>query len=431
MAEAQQPTKSRAVPPRLPIAAVTSDGTKWTWDDLFGEFASSIRSFAWCRGASSPDDIVQDVFTTLIERYPRFEGDRSGLRSLIFTLAYRRVVDDYRGRARRYEPLSEHEPLEDQPSVEETLAGREAVAEAVDALDILGDRERQVIEMRVLDDLPPHAVATRLGITNGNVRVIQARALMRMRNYLRAREATPLPSFGMIVAFVRFLRGRGADDDLDRWTRALRSGTSSGLNQVTPAMDRVGAAAAATGGLFAASVIKIGVVVSLIGATAAGTLALVGAEREDPPALVEAVEAPIGGEIVDKAPILLSEQSPSTDDPPFQPPSKAPDIVEGVPGLRVTAQEEPAAPREVSVVEEVVEPVVDEVVTPVVNATTETAATATARLVETTDTVVEKVVEPVVEVIVAPLVTETTETVDDVVDVIEPLTKSLGGLDGG
>lgn len=58
---------------------------------------------------------------------------------------------------------------------------REQVAEALQALD---DRSRKVIVLRFFDKRTPMEIGQILGIDEGNVRVIQNRALKKLRSVM-------------------------------------------------------------------------------------------------------------------------------------------------------------------------------------------------------------------------------------------------------
>ncbi|HWL48785.1 MAG TPA: sigma-70 family RNA polymerase sigma factor, partial [Acidimicrobiia bacterium] len=77
-------------------ALVTTGGAAMSWDEMFEEYAPAIRAYARSRGVRDPEDLVQDVFVAAVEQLPGFVGDRSGLRSLLFTIAYRRIADEHR-----------------------------------------------------------------------------------------------------------------------------------------------------------------------------------------------------------------------------------------------------------------------------------------------------------------------------------------------
>jgi RNA polymerase sigma-70 factor, ECF subfamily len=435
---------------------VTSDGASWSWPDLFAQFAPAIHSFARSRGASSPDDIVQDVFATAVERFPRFSGDSSGLRSFLFTLAYRRVADEHRVRYRRQEQLvADHEPTaEVSAGVEDSITEMESANEAMQALEILSERERRIIEMRIIEEASPAEVADALGLSNGNVRVIQARALLKIRRYLEGRSGA-LPSFGLAFTFIKGLRSElSTRGGLGEWIEILHAESVRGTAKtaVAGAGSAIAAGATSTGsvGAIAGSVLKIGLVLALATATTSeidtSDQNAQGLPGADEPAAVVAENATPAGSTEPEA--AVDEPTPSSAVAPIAP--YRPTIV--TPSTPATEQStedadsagpdteaaDPDGGGTESVVGDVVEPVVGGVVEPLVEDVGDTVETVVNDVVDTVDTVAEDVVQPVVATVV-DVVDDTPDTVDDTVDIavdvvddtVDTVDTAVGGIVGG
>lgn len=195
-------------------AVVTTDGTVWTWEDLYREFAGPIAGYARSRGVAAAEDLTQEVLKAAVERLDTFHGNDVGLRSWLFGIAHRRIADHYRRSYRRPEVLvADHEP---RPAtgqgVDERLLGRAEASAAFAAFSVVTERERTVLSRRILDEVSPDQVAKELGITSGNVRVIQARALRKIRAHLAATGtgvAVPVSAVG-IGAMLQFVRDMGS-----------------------------------------------------------------------------------------------------------------------------------------------------------------------------------------------------------------------------
>lgn len=439
-------------------AVVTSDGATWSWPDLFAQFGPAIHSFARSRGSSSPEDIVQDVFAIAVERFPEFSGDTSGLRSFLFTLAYRRVADDHRSRYRRQEYLvADHEPTAGASvGVDELIIDVESASEAMKALQILGERERRVIEMRIIDEASPAEVAHAMGLSNGNVRVIQARALMKVRKYLEARSGD-LPSFGLVLTLLKGLRSElPSHGGVAEWIEMLQSAAMRSITKSAAAgsgsIIAGGAASTVPVGAIAGSVLKVGLVVAL--ATAAAVDVEVNVERTAAPS-PHATGADAVVPVVDNTEQVISPKPSAVVEEPFikpppvagnQPGEDAPseprrvpsaaDVDEAPtgPGTLTDPLSNPDAGGEGSSVGGALEPVVKGVVDP----TVETVESVVEDVADTVDTVVDEVVQPVVDVVgdtvdpvgdtvgdVEEVVVDTTGTVESVVDEI---TIGLDGL---
>jgi RNA polymerase sigma-70 factor (ECF subfamily) len=153
------------------------------WDEIVSEYRARIERFVRSRGISDPDDIVQDVLTAAASRGGSY--DRAGLESWLFTVAYRRVADVYRRRYRRPSiPLDGIDAPNGGLDPAVSVCRSETAEEVADALARLSDRERAVVKMRVYEGTDAAVVGRMLGMSPSHVRVVQTRALAKMRRAL-------------------------------------------------------------------------------------------------------------------------------------------------------------------------------------------------------------------------------------------------------
>ncbi len=170
-------------PPESDLLDLARRGDPAVWERIVSEFGPVIRGYARARGVRDPEDLTQDVFVAAASRLTEFRGDWGDFRSWMFAVAYRQIVNRYRRAKFDAAPLPEKlaaggEALEDQ--VIDRLQGESAVA----ALVVLTDLERDVVLMRVLGGLDTEDVARAVGKRPGNVRVIQSRAMGKLRDEL-------------------------------------------------------------------------------------------------------------------------------------------------------------------------------------------------------------------------------------------------------
>lgn len=131
------------------------------------------------------DDLASDVWVALAARFGTFRGDARGFEALAFTIARRRVSDHRRrGRRRRTDVVAGDvfatRPAVDQPEAEaiEAVALRGTLAELATQLP---PEQVAVVVLRVLAGWPVTDAAAVLDRSPGSVRVLQHRALVRIR----------------------------------------------------------------------------------------------------------------------------------------------------------------------------------------------------------------------------------------------------------
>ena len=154
---------------------------------IFDRYAPALYRYAVRLGSnpSLADQIVGDVFANLLERFATGNGPTSNLRSYLYQSTYHCLVDETRY-AKRRAPL---ESIDWQPYPPETRSRFledkllfEQVTYAVQH-ELTSD-QRHVIVLRFLEEFSLRETALILGKQVGNVKVIQNRALTRLRTSL-------------------------------------------------------------------------------------------------------------------------------------------------------------------------------------------------------------------------------------------------------
>ena len=155
---------------------------------IFELYASPLYNYALrlCRDPLLADHIVGDVFAKLLEHFAAGNGPTSNLRAYLYTTAYHLVVDGARS-SHRWAPLDEFRPELHyrMPDMEEKT-GIEMILKAIH--HDLNDDQRHVIILRFMEDFSLREIATILGKEVGHVKVIQSRALAKLRNVLEANQ---------------------------------------------------------------------------------------------------------------------------------------------------------------------------------------------------------------------------------------------------
>lgn len=168
-----------------PIVEEAAAGSESAWLKIVETLGPPVRGFARARGAVEPEDVTQEVFLDAARNIGTFHGDWAAFRSWVFTIAYRRVADDHRHRSRRVKTVAVPDGLEEMTpgpeTPEDNILETERVSHLLRAMDGLNQVERDVVLLRVIAELDSAEVAEIVGKSAGNVRVIQNRALEKLR----------------------------------------------------------------------------------------------------------------------------------------------------------------------------------------------------------------------------------------------------------
>lgn len=158
---------------------------------IFELYASPLYNYALrlSRDPLLADHIVGDVFAKLLDRLASGSGPTSNLRSYLYEMTYHIVVDEARS-LRRRAPLDEQISLK--PDVHSGLLSSEdriMIEMIFNAIqhDLTHD-QRHVIILRFLEEFSIRETAAILGKEESHVKVIQTRALAKLRQVFESKE---------------------------------------------------------------------------------------------------------------------------------------------------------------------------------------------------------------------------------------------------
>ncbi|MBO1751820.1 sigma-70 family RNA polymerase sigma factor [Actinotalea sp. BY-33] len=168
-------------------------GSPEAFTQIYQELAGPVAAYVRSKGVPDPADVTSEVFLAVFTGIQRFSGTEVQLRSWVFTIAHRRVIDTWR-RQGRGAGLSPYEPEEDTrttPSAEDGALGNLGEERVHALLATLTDEQREVMTLRIVADLTVEQVAEVVGRRTGAVKALQRRALASLRRALEA-EGVPL-----------------------------------------------------------------------------------------------------------------------------------------------------------------------------------------------------------------------------------------------
>jgi RNA polymerase sigma-70 factor (ECF subfamily) len=175
--------------PASPLDGVLTaavEGEPWALRRLYDELSPAVFGYLRARGAREPEDLTSDVFLAVFPRLATVTGGASGLRTLLFSVAHARLVDDLRRRSRReetvpFEAATDHRTA---ASAEDEALAAQSVEEVRRLIGQLPADQRDVLLMRLVGDLTVEQVAEVMGRTGGAIKQLQRRGLQTLRERL-------------------------------------------------------------------------------------------------------------------------------------------------------------------------------------------------------------------------------------------------------
>jgi len=154
---------------------------------IFDLYASALFNYArrLCGDPMMADHIVGDVFAKLLDQISRGQGPKRNLRSYLYQMTHNLVVDQRRS-------LHRSAPLEVANSFRNDLHSERISLEERITLDVvlkvmqndLTEDQRHVIVLRLFEGFSLNETAAILGKEVSHIKVIQSRALAKLRQKL-------------------------------------------------------------------------------------------------------------------------------------------------------------------------------------------------------------------------------------------------------
>lgn len=179
----------------MPIGSAFDDvlvaaqaGSAWAFEALYRDLAPAVTGYLRLHGAAEPDDLASETFIGVFTGLGGFSGDEAGLRAWVFTIAHRRLLDDWRRRSRRPQPADDPGDLTTHVggNVEDDALARVGADDVRRLCGLLPADQRSVLLLRIMGDLTVEQVAAVMGRSVGAVKALQRRGLRTLRDRLES-----------------------------------------------------------------------------------------------------------------------------------------------------------------------------------------------------------------------------------------------------
>lgn len=163
-------------------------GSEAALSELYTLYFPRVYRYILARTGNSYDaeDLTEEVFMKVLEAIERFEWREAPFSAWLFRIAHNAVISQRRkdGARGRSAPLSDGLAL-DHAGPDELVETRLALRGIMDAAQKLPDAQRQVIALRFGAGLSVAETARAMNKGEGNVKVIQHKAIAKLREMVR------------------------------------------------------------------------------------------------------------------------------------------------------------------------------------------------------------------------------------------------------
>jgi RNA polymerase sigma-70 factor (ECF subfamily) len=178
------PSRSTDLPDQALLARAIK-GDAEAFGDLYERYLEEIQRYVFYRVADRFDaeDLTETVFLRAWGSLSGFESSGVNLRAWLYRIAHNSVVDYYRTRKATAD-LSMVEPRDSRPLPERQVEDRDERQQLAELIKSMDPNLQQVLVCRFINGLSHAETALVMQINEGHVRVLQLRALRKLRRLL-------------------------------------------------------------------------------------------------------------------------------------------------------------------------------------------------------------------------------------------------------
>lgn len=178
------PSGTNSLPDKTLLARAVQ-GDAGAFGDFYERYLEEIQRYVYYRVANRFDaeDLTETVFLKAWEALPYARSTIENPRAWLYRIAHNIVVDHYRT-SRPTAEIPSRLRNDGNPSLEHQIQDRNEQQQLAAIIQSLDGTLQQVIVCRFISELSHAETAQIMGIKEGHVRVLQLRALQKIRHML-------------------------------------------------------------------------------------------------------------------------------------------------------------------------------------------------------------------------------------------------------
>ena len=170
-----------------PLVDAAKTGDEQALSELYLLYFPRVYRYILARTGNQHDaeDLAEEVFMRVLEAIDRFQWREAPFSAWLFRIAHNAVISQRRKETARGRsgPLIDGLPV-DSAGPEELVESRMVLNEVLEAAQRLPEAQRQVIALRFTAGLSVAETAQAMGKGEGNVKVIQHKAIVKLREMM-------------------------------------------------------------------------------------------------------------------------------------------------------------------------------------------------------------------------------------------------------
>jgi RNA polymerase sigma-70 factor (ECF subfamily) len=161
-------------------------GDQIAFGAIYDHFADKIYRFIYFRVGHKEvaEDVLSDTFVKSWQKINQVNSPEA-LSAWLYQIAKNNIIDYYRLKKETVDLADVEDLLEDEASPIDSANLVLQQQRILDVLDQLSDEQQQVIKYRFFEDLTNEEIAYVMGKSEGAIRVLQHRAITRLKELLK------------------------------------------------------------------------------------------------------------------------------------------------------------------------------------------------------------------------------------------------------
>ncbi|MFA6467002.1 MAG: RNA polymerase sigma factor [Patescibacteria group bacterium] len=157
-------------------------GEAEAFGQVYEKYFKKIYSFVYYRTShkESTEDLVSLIFSKALENINKFQSSKGSFSSWLYKIARNTVIDYYRGH-KNIQNLDDIEDLSDFSDISDNMDRKKALSDIQNKLAQLSSNQREIVIMRVWEDLSYKEIAEIVGKSEANCKMIFSRGIKELR----------------------------------------------------------------------------------------------------------------------------------------------------------------------------------------------------------------------------------------------------------
>ena len=170
-------------------------GDSHAFGTLYDQYSAQIYRFIIVKVSTrqEAEDLTHEVFLSAWQKLPGFKIQKFPFSSWLYRIARNRVIDYYRTQKNHFSVDELVGSLEEEFLRVRAIQGEDLnlkleMEQVLSAIEELTEDQREVIEMRFIQDLSPKEIAEITKKKEGTIRILQHRATKKLQKVLENKE---------------------------------------------------------------------------------------------------------------------------------------------------------------------------------------------------------------------------------------------------